>query len=637
MSLTWQQRYASKIMPLKQALGLIRPGKRIYMSDGSTTPLGLIQGLTEPGLQLGDNSITHLLTLGEAPYTRPEFASRFRHNALFIGANVRPAVAEGRADYTPAFLSEIPALIRSGRLGIDVALLAVTPPDENGYCSFGTHVNLAPAVAEVAELIIVEVNPNMPRVPSPERLHVDDIDAMVLVDHPMPILDNAKEHPETAEIARNVADLIPDGATLQVGIGSLPNAILARLVNRRDLGIHTEMFSDGVIELVQRGVINGKRKTINPGKIVSSFIMGSQECYKFVHNNPMVELRPVDYTNDPFVIGQHENMIAINAGLEVDLTGQVCSDSIGDRFYSGIGGQVDFIRGASRSKGGRPIIALPSTACNGTVSRIVPRLSDGAGVVTTRGDVHWVVTEYGAVNLHGLNVRERAMALISIAHPRFRPWLFAEAKRSKFIYADQIEPRIDVPCYPRQYESRTRLSNGECIVIRPVRSTDETLLHGMFYRLSEETLYKRFCGIVKYMPHKDLQRYCTIDYVNDLTLVATMTVSDVERIVALASYNVNNVTGFAEVAMVVDDECQGRGIGRELMQKLTQMARARSVKGFTAYILGYNSPMLRVFESAGFPVEVTPEGDGLGVRIPFDDELLEELPSGSAPGALEPS
>ncbi len=425
----------------------------------------------------------------------------------------------------------------------------------------------------------------------PARTVVADAD-----DPPVLVLPLSPENHITAAIGANVADLIQSGATLQIGIGSVPNAILSCLSDREGLGVHSEMISDGVMMLANRGVITGEKKSLNRGKIVSSFVMGSRSCYESVRDNPAIELHPVDYTNDPWVIGQQENMIAVNTGLEVDLTGQVCSDSIGDRFYSGIGGQVDFIRGAARSKGGKPIIALPSTAKSGTLSRIVPRLGPGAGVVTTRGDVHWIATEWGTVNLHGLSVRERALALISVAHPRFRPWLLAEAKHARFVYMDQLEPPMDTPVYPRRLESRARLGDGTEILIRPIKCTDESLLHGLFYRLSQETVYKRFCGIVKQMPHKDLQRFCTIDYVRDMTLAATIMRGDIERIVALATYNLNAQSGFAEIAMVVDDPFQGRGIGKLLMQRITDLAKARQLKGFTAYTLGHKARCCACFD-----------------------------------------
>ncbi|MCK6457489.1 MAG: GNAT family N-acetyltransferase [Phycisphaerae bacterium] len=615
----WRDQCKGKLTTLREAISRIRRGERIHLSDGSATPLGMMPGLVAEDNGLADNEIVHLLTLGDAPYVRPEFATRFRHNALFIGANVREAVTDGRADYTPVFLSEIPGLIRSRRIPIDVSIVSVTPPDSEGWCSFGTHVDISPATTDVARLVIAQVNPRMPRTFGPCRLHVDNIHAMVEIEHPLPELRPPPMRAETESIARAIAELITDGATLQLGIGAIPDAVLRFLEHHNDLGIHTEMFSDGVVHLVQRGVITGRRKTLRPGKIVASFLMGSQSTYEFAHENPMVELHPVDYSNDPFVIAQNDNMVAINTCLEIDLTGQVCSDSIGTQFYSGIGGQVDFIRGAARSKGGRPVIALPSTACDGTVSRIVPRLSDGAGVVTTRGDVHYVVTEYGVANLHGKNVRERAMALISIAHPKFRPWLLAEAKQRRFVYSDQVEPPVHTPLYPKQLETRTRTSDGRPLVIRPIKPTDESLLHDMFYRFSQETIYQRFFAVKNYMPHKRLQQFCTIDYDRDITLVAVIHEGEVETICGMALYALDPKAGYGEAAFVVADQYQGRGIGTLLMRRLTEIAEARNIRGFTADVLADNTRMLRVFEKCGYPVRTTQKGDVVSLKISFDD------------------
>jgi GNAT superfamily N-acetyltransferase len=339
-----------------------------------------------------------------------------------------------------------------------------------------------------------------------------------------------------------------------------------------------------------------------------------------VHENPTVELHPVDYTNDPFVIAQNDDMIAINTALEIDLTGQVCADSIGTRFYSGIGGQVDFIRGAARSRGGKPIIVLPSTARDGTISRIVPRLDFGAGVVTTRGDVHYVVTEYGVADLHGKAVRERALALVSIAHPKFRPWLLAEAKQCNFVYPDQPEPPIHTPVYPHALERREKTRDGAEFLVRPIKPTDESLLHDMFYRFSRETIYQRFFTIKKYLPRRSLQRFCTIDYDRDMTLVATISPQRVEVIVAMALYALEPDTGFAEAAFVVADEHQGRGIGSILMRRLTEIARSRGLRGFTACVLANNARMLRVFEKTGHRVQSRTVGDTVMLRIPFVQE-----------------
>lgn len=615
---SWQTICGSKLVSPEKAVGHIRRGDAIYLSAGSAVPTGVFNALTAPEALVGDNQILHLLTLGDAPYTRPQFKDRFRHNALFIGPNVRDAVQTGRADYTPVFLSELPRLIRSGRVRVDVAVLSLTPPDADGFCSYGTHIDIAPAAVDAARLVIAEINPLMPRVPSPHRIHVDQLTAMFECEHPLPELGHAKSKPETPAIARHIAALVPDGATLQLGIGEIPDGVLNCLRDRRDLGIHSEMFSDGVMEMVKAGIITGAQKSLHRGKIIAGFMLGSRRCYKWSDMNEMIEMRSSDYTNDPSVIAQHDNMVAINACLEIDLTGQVCSDSIGNRFFSGIGGQVDFIRGAARARHGRAIIALPSTAEKGTISRIVPRLADGAGVVTTRGDVHWVVTEYGAVNLHGMCVRERALALISIAHPRFRPWLLAEAKRGSLVYADQMEPPLRVPLYPLHLETRVRASDGLSLLLRPVKPTDEHLLREMFYRLSQDTIYHRFFSAKKYLPHENVQRFCTIDYEDEMTLVAEVGNHEVSRIVGWAMYKRIPESKFAEAAFVVDDAFQHRGIGRMLLQRLKEVAQQQHIIGFVGQVMSNNIRMRRVFEYAGQVTETHRDGDCLSIQVDFD-------------------
>ena len=617
--MAWQDRCRHKILTASAAVALIRRGEHLFLSDGSATPLGILPALVAPDAHLGDHEITHLLTLGDAPYARPEWAGRFRHNALFIGPNVRQAVSEGRADYTPVFLSEIPHLIRQRRIECDVAIISVTPPDDEGWCSLGTHVSIIPAALSMARLIIAQVNPRMPRTGGPFRLHVDQIHAMVEVDHALPELRPAPDRPETAAIAQHVAELVSDGSTLQLGIGGIPNGVLRLLKEHNDLGIHTEMFSDGVVELARLGVINGRRKTLDPGKIVTGFMMGTQVLYDFVHENPTVEVHPSDYVNDPFVIARNDHMVAINTALEIDLTGQVCADSIGDRFFSGIGGQVDFIRGAARSRGGRPIIALPSTACDGAVSRIVPRLGDGAGVVTTRGDVHFVVTEYGVADLHGRSVRERAMALIAIAHPKFRPWLIAEARQRRYVYVDQVEPPVRVPIYPRELEKMVTLRDGASFLIRPVKTTDEDMLHDMFYALSEMSVYQRFFAVKKFMPYRRLQQFCTIDYDNNMTLVAVRRDGHAETVVGMAMYARAEGEDLAEAAVVVVDAYQGRGLGSAMMDHLRTIARQRGLRGFHGDTLADNIAMLKLFDRCGRRIETTRSGDVLSVRVLFED------------------
>lgn len=434
--MSWLAQFREKLTTPEQALKIVNSGDRVYIHPGCATPEILVQALLGRRDELRDVSIIHLLTMGNADYVRPECEGHFRCNALFIGGNVREAVGAGRADYTPIFLSEIENLFSSGELPLDVVLMQVSPPDEHGYMSLGVGIDCSLTAARCAPHVIVEVNHKMPRTLGDSFLHVSKVAAIVETSHPLPELKPEPFSELQGRIAENVASLIPDGATLQMGIGGIPDAVLACLRDRRNLGIHTEMFSDGVIPLIEAGVINGEKKTLHPGKVVAGFVLGTSRLFEFIHDNPIFEFHPIVYTNDPFVIAQNDKMVAINSALQVDLTGQVCADSLGTRPYSGFGGQVDYIRGAARSKGGKPIIALPSTAKNGTVSRIAPVLDAGAGVVTTRADVHYVVTEHGIAYLHGKTLRQRAEALIAIADPKFRDELDEFAYRLHY-----LEPR----------------------------------------------------------------------------------------------------------------------------------------------------------------------------------------------------
>ena len=417
------------------AVKAVRSGDRVWIHEGCATPEILVKALLKRGHELRNVEINHMLTLGEADYTRPEYEGHFRHNGLFLGANVRNAVAEGWADYTPIFLSEIEALFSSGALPLDVAFIQVSPPDEHGYVSLGVGIDCTLTAARSARCVIAEVNQQMPRTLGDTFLHISKISAIVETSHPLPELCSAPFSPLQHRIAENVASLVPNGATLQIGIGGIPDAVLSCLRDRRDLGIHSEMCSDGVIPLIEAGVITGERKTLHRGKVVAGFVLGTEKLFRFIHENPIFEFHPTSYTNDPFVISQNEKMVAINSAIQIDLTGQVCADSIGTRPYSGFGGQVDFVRGAARSKGGKPIIALPSTCKEGKISRIVPVLDPGAGVVTSRADVHYVVTEHGIAYLHGKTLRQRAEALIEIADPKFRDGLYEFAARARYLEA----------------------------------------------------------------------------------------------------------------------------------------------------------------------------------------------------------
>ena len=425
---------SSKLMTAAEAVSLVKSGSRVYLGGGAGVPVQLMHALSARASELRNVEIVHILTFADAPYTAPEMKESFRHNALFIGANARKAVNEGRADYTPIFLSEIPDLFRErGTLPLDVALVSLSYPDEHGFCSFGVEVGTTKPAAEEAKIIIAEINKQMPRTLGDSFIHMSRLHAIVEVDYPVPEAPQGGSSELHLKVGQHIAGMIPNNATLQMGIGSIPDAVLQNLTNHKDLGVHTELFSDGVVDMVERGVITCRKKTFHPGKIVAGFLFGSQRLYNFVHDNPIIELHPTDYVNNPFNIAQNEKMVSINSAISVDLTGQVCADSIGSRLYSGVGGQVDFVRGAARSKGGMPIIAFLSTAQNDTASRIVAQLAPGSGVVTSRNDVHYVATEYGVAELHGRTIRERVQALIRIAHPKFREELLQQAKELDYL------------------------------------------------------------------------------------------------------------------------------------------------------------------------------------------------------------
>jgi acyl-CoA hydrolase len=437
--MSWIDQYRSKLQTPTEAVSCVESNMRVYIHPGCAEPEALVQALIARAPYVTHVEIVHLLTMGTSPYCAPEMQEHFRHNALFVGGNVRQAVHDGRADYTPIFLGEVEALFETGEMPIDVAFIQVSPPDPHGYCSFGVGVDTTLTAAKFAHRVVAQVNAQMPRTYGDSFIHVSQIDAIVEVSQPLCELKKHETDPVDNLIGANVASLIEDGSVLQCGIGGIPNAVLPNLTDRRDLGVHTELLSDNAIPLIEAGIINGERKNFKPRKVVLGFVLGSQKLFEFVDENPIFEFHPSAYTNDPFRIAQNHRMVAINSAIEVDLTGQVCAESIGPWFYSGFGGQLDFIRGAARSKGGKPIIALPSTAKGGTVSRIVPRLAHGAGVLTGRADVHYVVTEYGIAYLHGRTIRQRAESLINIAHPNFRNQLFEHCEDQRWFQRNVLE------------------------------------------------------------------------------------------------------------------------------------------------------------------------------------------------------
>ncbi len=434
--MTWLTKYENRLTTAEQAVEGIQSHQRVFLTGNCSVPQKLLGALVNRASTLEDIEIVQVLTVGPAPHAAPEMEGHLRINTLFISPNVRKAVHEGRADFTPVLLSEVPLLFREGHLPLDAVLVQVSPPDEHGFCSLGIEAGLVKTPAQVAKVVIAEVNEQMPRTLGDSFIHFSKIDYAVPVNYPLAELPMGKPTELSMSIGRHIADLIEDGSTMQMGIGAIPDSVLNYLDDKRDLGIHTELFSDGVMKLIQEGIITNEKKTLHTGKIVAGFILGSHNLYDFVDDNPIIELHPTEYVNDPFIIAQNEKMISINSAIEIDLTGQVCADSIGPKLYSGVGGQLDFVYGAARSKGGKPIIALPSTAKPGggqPISRIVATLKPGAGVVTTRNHVHYVATEYGVAYLYGKTIKERARALIEIAHPDFQEELEQQAYELKYL------------------------------------------------------------------------------------------------------------------------------------------------------------------------------------------------------------
>jgi acyl-CoA hydrolase/ribosomal protein S18 acetylase RimI-like enzyme len=595
---TTNEELLARSTTVEEALSRIRSGSRIFLGSGCAQPETLVRGLCAQADRLRDIEVCSLLTLGSADYVNERFLGHFRHNAFFIGSNVRAAVRQGRADYTPIFLSEIPELFRSGQQRVDVALLQVSPPDRHGFCNLGIHVDIQLAAIESAGLVIAEINPNVPRTCGASTVPLSRLDACVetrnpILEMPQPELDET-----SMEIGMHVARLVDDGSCLQLGIGAIPNAVARFLDDRRSLGLHTEMFSDGVLGLLENGNIDNSRKEVLPGRSVTSFAMGTRRLYDFVGDNPAVEFHPSDFVNDPRVISRNDQVVAINSALQVDLTGQVCADSLGYDFYSGIGGQVDFVRGAAMSRGGKPIIALPSTAKGGSVSRIAPHLDEGAGVVTSRGDVHYVVTEYGMAYLHGKTIRERALALINVAHPDFRPELRSFVQRKHYASVDPGALRRVFDAYPAdQVHSET--FGDQAFTVRPLRPDDAGRLRDFFYSHTLETIYHRYFTVKKDLTADEALHLCSVDFRERMAFGVFSGAGDTERIVGVARYDLDPRTNLAETAIVVGEDQRKRGIGTHLLRLLCEYAEKSGIAGITATILAGNQSMVRIHRELG--------------------------------------
>ena len=613
----WQETYRDMIATPRQAAKLIKPGQRVFIGTGCGEPVALVNALTDRVHELADVEIIQLLAKGEAPYADRRFSDCFKVNSFFIGTTIRQHIQEGLGDYTPVLLSDIPRLFSSGSLPLDVVLIQVTPPDKRGLVSLGVSVDIVKSATENGSLVIAQVNPQMPHTLGESFVDVFDLDVLVPVDTPILERQQSTATEDTLKIGEFIAALVEDGSTVEFGIGRIPHGVIEFLKDKKDLGIHTELLTDSIIPLVESGAVNGRRKTSDRNKIVASFCMGSKKLYDFIDNNPAFSFRPTEYVNDSHVISRQFKMVAINMALEVDLTGQVCADSLGSLFYSGIGGQVDFNRGASRAKDGKAIIALEATAKDGEISRIVTRLTPGAGVVTTRGEVHYVVTEYGVAFLHGKSIQERVMALISIAHPKFREQLLKEAIEARYLRREMSE--IGGRFFVASQDMRTTmlLDNGTQVTFRPVHPTDEHSMRDLLYALSRETLYYRFMTNKSKFSHSQIQNFVYIDHRRDVAIVGTVPEAHGEDIVAVGRYYLNSKTNRAEVAFVIRDDWQNHGIGKFLFKHLVNLAKRSGIAGFDAEVLRDNRRMQTIFNHSGYRVKSRLEEDVYSFQIDF--------------------
>ncbi len=609
-------------MPLKNKEGSIvhwtdylKSGNRIFIGSNAAVPNALVQNLIDNSAKLHDIETVHILTFSDNFWALPEHKDLFKVNAFFIGGkNVREAVAEGRADYTPCFISEIPTLFRENILPLDAALVMVSPPDEYGYCSLGVSVDIISSAIKSAKYVIAQVNKEMPLTNGHSFIHINQIHAWLEEDQKLPEIPEPQIDQVSERIGQYTAMLVENGSTLQIGIGKIPAAVLRYLANHKDLGVHSEMISDGIIDLMLSGVINNRRKTFHKGKTVVSFCIGTQRLYDFVNKNQHVEFYPSEHINSPVNIAKNDNMVSINSAIEVDLTGQVVSDSIGYQFYSGIGGQVDFIRGAWLSKGGKPVIALPSTTKDGKISRIVAHITEGGGVVTSRGHVAYVVTEYGIANLIGKSIRERALELIRIAHPKFREQLLKDVRKNYWVPEYQDNTPTSVPELGA-IELKTFTFANEQYILRPLGPADERKLQEFFYSHTKETLIMRYNHHATQMSREKSCNLVSVNQHKDLALCFTQRDHLGEVIQAVGRYYYIEQTNAAEVAFVIRETQRSKGMATTLLLQMIKIAKKRNLAKLVACVRRDNSPMLKVFENAGFVRGYSEELDEVALTL----------------------
>jgi acyl-CoA hydrolase/GNAT superfamily N-acetyltransferase len=622
----WHQLYESRLNTARDAFGrYLKDGCRIFIGSASGTPQHLVQTLASCLGRYTDVEIIHSMALGPSPFVQNNLRHACRLKTFFVTDSLRQAVHGGRADYLPVYFAQAPNLFKNGRLAINLALIQVSSPDEHGFCSLGVSVDMVKAAAESAGIVIAQVNTRMPRVLGDSFIHVSEIDAIVEYDEPLIEMPKPGRYAMAERMAKYLAKLVQDGATIQVGVGRILNAVLPHLTEKQDLGVHSEMITDAYLPLVEKGVINGKKKSIHKDKIIATFCLGSRRLFDFIHNNPQVEFYPSEYVNHPVIISQNHRMTAINSALQVDLSGQACADSLGHKIYSGIGGYVDFSMGAARAKGGMSIIVLPSTSPDGKDSRILSHLKQGAGVVGTRASAQYVVTEFGIAYLYGKTIRERALSLINIAHPRFREKLLEEAKRLRYVYEDQILAPPFGQLYPEEWETYQIFDPDFKVFFRPIKPTDERTLQEFFYSLPDQDIYYRFLSAMKVFPHRDTQAMVNIDYEHEMTIVGVVGELGSEKIIAVGRYILDQRSNFAEVDFAVRTDWQRKGVGSFLVHYLAEIARSKGVTGFTAYVLAANRKMLSVFYKTGYVIHSSLEDSVYEIRFRFDEPAQQCL------------
>jgi len=606
-------RHAAKVCGAAEAVAHVRHGEHVFIGTACATPRTLVAALEARRPVPGDVEFVHFLTDHAVPHDASgQPTTAYRHRCFFVGADMRAAVREGLAEYVPMSIARVPALIANGRIPVDVALIQVSPPDAFGYVSLGVSVDIARAAVARARLVIAEVNPAMPCTMGDSMLHVDEIDWLVPVDTPViEYLHDAMPGEVVEQIARYVSGIIDDGATLQIGLGRVTHEALKYLSDRRDLGIHSDVITDSIIPLIERGILTGQRKTDQRGKIVASFAMGSRRLYDLLDRNPMFSLQPIETVCQPATLAAQHRMVSVTQAFAIDLTGQVCADQLDGDYYGGLAAQAEFLRGASRSPGGKPIICLPSTSADGQQSRVRVRLLPQEGVTIARSDVHFVVTEFGIAYLFGKSMRERAIALLEVAHPKFRVELFEQAQALGLLPAGQSLKNMRA--YPVQDEETIELKGGRTVMLRPSTSTDAAGIRALFHRLSERDVYTRFFRNVKSLSNQDVQRLCNLNFETEVGFVAATGPREDPQIVGQGCYFIDPSTNLAETAFIVSPEWQGCGLGKALQARMVRDAMARGVRGFVAEILATNDPMIRLAKSGS--TQVSTERNEGSVRI----------------------